>query len=625
MKMSSAWNVGPEFNFDYAIENLICGQRRTSNAKQFVFFDGDYVWKGPFKKEKIFKLQKRYDRILQWKLPLVVLPRRRIYPITSEIYLGLTGYFLRFDNLAKDYPLEYEDHKESFSDFEYKIIKRHTLLKISDLLKKKDNDWIYQYVPQMSIALLGFFLLGIGDLHTCNILADIEKKTIHIIDFDQDRSVDPEGDFFFLSKPPAKAIAEKWKEILIENKKEIIERIKEIPVDTNELIEKINNIRNSSEARGESAGGISQKGKNNIAFVKNNFKGGLSQEGENNFAFIGEESPQEKDSQNPQENGGIGKMKSGGRFGGITFSGLKTDICKSGLQKYIRRGEIDEALMMAYELYRMNEIGDKAIVTNFYNRLCVISAEDIGPSNIPLVEKVLSFCINRETNFYSLIPEMCNSSKTRILSHLARVYNIKGKTNSEKHGILIEISPQESPFPLFSLWKENDPQEIRVFANNFYLCLQEKNNNAFTWGQRYYEDFSSMKVVARNRRTKACVILWRMMDLLIPKDVKNLFSLLEKCFFDLSEDKPFLRMAIYLVLDQDYSIGNKTDFIPKILEKDLQIGKYEIIVKDYVIDQHTAEGRKNGSTRNEFVNEGAFVTNEDPRFDNEILKKIYVE
>ena len=57
-------------------------------------------------------------------------------------------------------------------------------------------------------------------------------------------------------------------------------------------------------------------------------------------------------------------------------------------------------------------------------------------------------------------------------------------------------------------------------------------------------------------------------------------------------------------------------------------GNYKLELDPYVIDMHTSQGREQGRNRNDFVNTGSQVWNEDKRFDNDyyrLLKSIYSE
>ena len=63
----------------------------------------------------------------------------------------------------------------------------------------------------------------------------------------------------------------------------------------------------------------------------------------------------------------------------VTWNGYASDIMKSGLQKYIRRGLLDKAIYCAGELDLFKEADDngETIRTNFLHRLMIIYMEDV--------------------------------------------------------------------------------------------------------------------------------------------------------------------------------------------------------------------------------------------------------
>jgi len=68
-----------------------------------------------------------------------------------------------------------------------------------------------------------------------------------------------------------------------------------------------------------------------------------------------------------------------------SISGYSWDVVKSGLQKYIRRNNVDMALKMAFEMYCFDYLeGGQRILTNGLHRLQVIFLEDIGCGNLNL-------------------------------------------------------------------------------------------------------------------------------------------------------------------------------------------------------------------------------------------------
>mgnify|MGYP002591079676 CR=1 FL=1 len=58
----------------------------------------------------------------------------------------------------------------------------------------------------------------------------------------------------------------------------------------------------------------------------------------------------------------------------VTASGQPADVVISALQKFIRRGETEQAARAAYELYLAGE----EMTEYLWQRLKIISAEDIG-------------------------------------------------------------------------------------------------------------------------------------------------------------------------------------------------------------------------------------------------------
>jgi ADP-ribosyl-[dinitrogen reductase] hydrolase len=124
-----------------------------------------------------------------------------------------------------------------------------------------------------------------------------------------------------------------------------------------------------------------------------------------------------------------------------THSGYSFDIAKSALQKYIRRGEVNDAIFFAIECLLFYHIGGgQANYTNSVNRLRVISLEDIGladPYLIVFVDKcICGYPISREKTLIkkkikedtfglwespgvipNLIAEMCSTLKYRFCSH----------------------------------------------------------------------------------------------------------------------------------------------------------------------------------------------------------------
>ncbi len=106
-----------------------------------------------------------------------------------------------------------------------------------------------------------------------------------------------------------------------------------------------------------------------------------------------------------------------------TVGGIKFSEAKSGLQKSIRRGLLEEALAYAVEMDRYPQGIQKANRTNLINRLKIIAVEDcFYPEMIPtLAEWFSKWHAHRETPksrryLLSIVIELCRAPKLRLLS-----------------------------------------------------------------------------------------------------------------------------------------------------------------------------------------------------------------
>ena len=126
-----------------------------------------------------------------------------------------------------------------------------------------------------------------------------------------------------------------------------------------------------------------------------------------------------------------------------SINGYKVNVLKSGLQKYIRRGNVVKALYCMKELNLFGSIKEgKRIQTNMINRLMVILLEDI--CNISLIkemkETIIKIIENRqEKDMNKLVRKMCSSRKARICSHLSSVFRIENKKLLELNNVKLDI------------------------------------------------------------------------------------------------------------------------------------------------------------------------------------------
>src|SRR5579871_2824529 len=107
------------------------------------------------------------------------------------------------------------------------------------------------------------------------------------------------------------------------------------------------------------------------------------------------------------------KPKTLGFFNVHTHSYFDRDEASSSLQKSVRRGYLDEAIQWGLEQFWA---GPKAVVTNVWNRLLIMTVEDIGPAD-PYAIFYVNYCLNDKHNYLSLcraISYLTMTKKTRV-------------------------------------------------------------------------------------------------------------------------------------------------------------------------------------------------------------------
>ena len=333
-----------------------------------------------------------------------------------------------------------------------------------------------------------------------------------------------------------------------------------------------------------------------------------------------------------------------GLFGGAskTFSNIDFDIAKSALQKYIRRGIVDKAVLAAVELYRLGEVGGTAGVTNMYNRLCIIANEDIGPANLPLVLEVTRLVQLGDRDIYRLVNMvklLAESFKTRLMSHAWWVYaNPNGRTIAKDLGLVIdtEFSLDDIKYVEENknsiLFITSDPEDIRAYVLVFLKRLYEKNFNAFTWAAYFMDATTNMTLAKRKKfikggvrciTGKADILLWKALSQVIAAETHDI---LVEAYYNHTENRPFLQHAILIAL---YDVPYAKMEVEAIKDypnlQGILNGEVILEVDAFVIDKHTSKGRSLGMGIQQFVEEGALVSPQDTLYYNKELEDIYMK
>lgn len=490
----------------------------------------------------------------------------------EDCFQGELGYYFKYPNLMADYELEFIDFSESFSDLSYRILVNPPVKSLN-----KYNELPKDIYPLL-LSLCHCYILGVGDTNTRNIL--INDKA-HLIDIDDNATQVRQTNTFYFSKDPAKKLDwyNKCKHLYARLAIQLSDTV--IPA---EYLEKANlaiHLLTINQA-------------NDIGLM--------------NWTGL------------------RGQSK--------TFSGIDFDVAKSGLQKYIRRQETGKAIILAFEMYRLAEVGGSPGVTNLYNRLAVIANEDISPNNLAIILAVTQMVQTKDRDLNKLlwaVDVLSKCSKTRLMSQAWRTYGTEeGRALAKSYELNINLDYDRTYIdkhlnhPMFL----NDSLEMKEMILMFLYQLQNQDYQAFTWASLFLAKFGQDKVASRakfvnNNKYKtsyADIMLWRALYLVLDN---NVYDILVDAYYNHSEKRPFLQNAILIAINnlpyQKYEIN----FEPYPGVADLYEGNYQIEIDDYVVDKHTRLGRLNGKTIQDFVDDGAKVIPQDPEYYDEILEEIY--
>jgi hypothetical protein len=261
------------------------------------------------------------------------------------------------------------------------------------------------------------------------------------------------------------------------------------------------------------------------------------------------------------------------------FWGHSLTVRKSDIQKAIRRGMEDQALVAFFAGWNLVELfpGEtraKAMRTNFINRVIICICEDIGVANIALVRLAIS--INTKTvtasNMYQLVVAACRSPKTRIMSHLTHRY---AKINCP------EPDPYSDEASLFSI-------------------LSKPTGHAELWtlmGSEFKPLYTLYKRMAKTnqRAIIQCAVTWYLYTR--PSAENNRKSWIENS-----------------VVDPVQIDNNKLEL--------LLTNSIDMSPQECAFDMHVT-GNRSVENKRIFRTEGSKITNECSLFADEELKKAY--
>lgn len=676
------------------LQEGVCCQQRTSAYKKFTVYFNDRIIKFPYTTSSAAALRDRFILLTGWEAAHLVIPKEFLR-LSREMGSPEGSLAIEYANLGNldinAYTLQ--PIQESFSNYHYQAIsERKGLIKVSDLLREATKSktaireqlpqlqWLLDQATSVTTTLVKLTIAGVGDRGLYNVLANTTTHEVFCIDIEEDQSHLPNSDpWFYLTKPPAASFRDVWNfhvnwAAVIDN---IIRTVPTkggasvrltMPCEPMLVSNTVSNYQYVLQLLQHMVTMYGQGQTLNLSPTYPNMPTTISALASPSdptplFNFVDSSNTNTIPSHTSSDPIGvnimshiapelfttpvtvnpthpIGKMSYSFRHS-TTYSGYADDEIRSGLQKYIRRGEVVKAIQCGYELYRMSEIHPEAkrLVTNLYNRLMVIATEDIGPGSVDTCMAVMEFVMGTKAEYGSLLPHQitaviqccAQSPKTRVLSHLWRVYAVpEAQAIAQANGI--EIDPIQCTAKQVTWPGAPADHTILIHhASMFAERLSIRSPSAFTWLARYMAvcGDNTIKISTLRRRTNPIEALWVILE---PYMSSRDYKILRDSYYHLSENRGCLMMAVYLVIWQVRSTQITTITTLADLWKDspqliqLQTGAYSLVLDEYVVDKHTKRGRTEGKDRTVFVNEGAVVHNRAPQFDDTwflLLEKIY--
>ena len=315
--------------------------------------------------------------------------------------------------------------------------------------------------------------------------------------------------------------------------------------------------------------------------------------------------------------------------GDITFTGVKLDLSKSAVQKYIRRGNIDKVgLILAdinmvsmvqdrstaerYVSYR-NQInsstGDayrfevskvqshaKSIITNIINRLIVCGSEDVGIANNNAPDSLESLLTDRSVeNQIKQATLLSRSQKLRLISDYKTMYMLppyywKNKSQETRMiGMHIELQDLFYPFMIPDLSNIADWEQ----------ALSQKKSEAFFYllGRDLETQGYDLKKIGSNP------VFSRLKTLLGSTSLTRIYTKMGH------QEKPIYlyHEALRQMNEGQVQSIDVSDVNPTVFLHSIKSGsKYDI--DDFCMDRHTAQGRSCSTLQ--FAIEGAHVENQ---------------
>ncbi len=303
-----------------------------------------------------------------------------------------------------------------------------------------------------------------------------------------------------------------------------------------------------------------------------------------------------------------------------TWNNFKPDVMKSGLQKYIRRGNVEKALYCAGELDLFKKCADaraEGLRTNFLHRLMVIFIEDVGIGALGdwarldalftllwIERKSATRDKTRETVWITeIVRKLCAAQKSRSCSHVRAVCDMRDGARvvaTAAYPAIVELQTKIACA---------DSADFEVLCTNLRDALLARSWDAVYWAKKIAD--SDVKV-REYRKQKPVWRVFRILENVMTPTLSGLHGIAMRWYSELEGLKEAELAWMLLIVALNTNAPKNTNELDVGTCDDWAQNRSGFVCEldAFVLDRHTAAGR--GKSLVEFALVGAHVENESP-------------
>ena len=314
-------------------------------------------------------------------------------------------------------------------------------------------------------------------------------------------------------------------------------------------------------------------------------------------------------------------------FNNRSQHGYKANALKSGICKYMRRGEAEKMKWCVMELAMFRDHPNpraNSLITNLVNRLKILLMEEITPSEVGIISQGISLLDEYEADRDKrhLLLEFCDlvsmAKRSRTASYMGSWWRHKSVD------LVLEKTEVER---CKKYRKKGDTDELMILGENLIEYMENRDEKMFGVFTKMY--CMEEKMGTRYRR-KDGVFLWFeiMSDYITDEKVKKIYAFALKMFFrrGMTERPAFgVWMGIIVWRDSMWSVGDVETRKYESADVERYYNEMETLtLDDYVVnDYHVNKSMGLGH----FAKNGGYVKDEDLSLmdDPKAYKDFYVE